>query len=122
MDGQNMNNGTNNYQDNTANVQPVSFNAQASSEKQPTPALSIVGLVLGIISIVICCCSWIGCIFGIAGIVCSVLGNKQAPSSIGKAGLICSIVGTALGAIMWIVGLASGNAAMDYLENYGYYY
>ncbi len=105
MDTQNMNNENTHYQDNTSNVEPVSFDANAIPGQQPTPTLSIVGLVLGIISIVFCCGCGIGCIFGIAGIVCSVLGNKQTPSGVGTAGLICSIVGVVLGAIALFSGL-----------------
>ncbi|MCM1569520.1 MAG: DUF4190 domain-containing protein [Roseburia sp.] len=118
MDSQNMNNGTNNYQDNTGYQQ----NSPATSpEKSGSNALAIVGLVLGIISIITCCCSYIGCIFGIAGLICSILGKKQSPSGIATAGLICSIIGIVLGGIVLILGLIGMSmdpeAYLNSLEN-----
>lgn len=58
----------NNYQDYTANVQPQA--AATAPVQQPenkeTNVLAIVSLVLGILSIVLgCCTGWIGALFGI---------------------------------------------------------
>lgn len=130
MDGQNFNNDqvvetqtpveeSTNYQDNTTAYEaPV----QTAEAKPATPALSIVGLVLGIISILCMCCGWVGILFGIGGIVCAIFGNKQEKTGIGKAALICSIVGLVLSAIIWILALVGVGAMSSLVEDsYTYY-
>ena len=86
----------NNYQDNTANI----------PYQPPVPdrsAEGTTGLVCGILSICACCCYGIpSVILGIAGLICSIIGNNQSKSGVGVAGLICSIVGLILGAISGI--------------------
>ena len=96
MDGNNFEN--NNYQDNTANI-PYQAPAEEAAPVT-TNGLQIAGLVLGILAIVSC---WFyglfGIIFGIAGLICSILGNKKGKTGVGTAGLICSIIGIILGVI-----------------------
>ena len=129
MDGQNFNNDqvvetqapveeTTNYQDNTATY---AASAQPAEAKPATPALSIVGLVLGIISILCMCCGWVGILFGIGGIVCAVFGNKQTKTGIGKAAMICSIVGLVLSAIIWILALVGVGLMGMADSSYTYY-
>lgn len=58
----------NNYQDYTANVQPQAATTAPvqQPENKETNVLAIVSLVLGILSIVLgCCTGWIGALFGI---------------------------------------------------------
>lgn len=56
---------------------------------------AIAGLVLGIISIVMCCLLWLNIILGIAGIVLSIVGFKSFKyKGCAIAGLVCSIAGT----------------------------
>jgi len=88
MDGQNMNNEQNNmYQDYT--VDPV-----VVVEEKPNNTLAIVSLVMGILSILLCCCFGVGIIFGIIGIVCAIMAkNKGQSKGLVIAGLVCSIVG-----------------------------
>ena len=94
----------------------------APQDAQPPKAngLQIAGLVLGILSIVIGCCGWYGLIFSIAGIVCSVLGNKDNTSGVGKAGLICSIIGIVIAVLITILGIIGlsmlGKMGIDYNE------
>ena len=83
---------------------------------------AIISLVLGIISILVCCCyGVVSVILGIAAIVLAVLAKKD---NMGKmpgmalGGLICGIIGLLLGLtvlVFWIIGIAGG--ALD-----GYYY
>ena len=87
-----------NYQDNTANIpyQPSAPDRGAEG----TNGLQIAGLVCGILSICACCCYGIpSIILGVAGLICSIIGNNQSKSGVGVAGLVCSIVGMILGAI-----------------------
>lgn len=125
MDGQNFQNeqngqvtentstGTNYYQDNTNQytgsvyTEPVTNNNSGD-----TPGLAIAALVMGILSIVLTCCCGVGIIFGIAGLIMSIVANKQTKSGIGTAALICSIVGIVFNGISLIYYIAVGGAAM----------
>ncbi len=56
---------------------------------------AIAGLVVGIISLLCCCFSYVGIVIGIAGIVFSAVGLKGTRNrGCAVAGLICSITGT----------------------------
>ena len=84
----------------------VQVTYDASGEDNKANGLQIASLVLGILSIVLACCtSYIGSIFGIVGLILAILGNKENKNGIGTAGFVCSIVGIVLGIIMTIVGV-----------------
>ena len=112
MDGQNNQN--NNYQDNTSNIPyqtPVD-----PTEPAKTNALQIVGLVCGIVGIILgCCTGWGGLIFGIIGLVCAILGNKQGKTGVGTGGLVCSIIALVLSVIIILLALI-GVAALGLTE------
>ena len=77
--------------------------------------LAIISLVLGILSIVLgCCTGWIGALFGIGGIICAVFANKQGKSGLAKAGLICSIVGIVLGILITVLAVVFSMAMVGY--------
>ena len=93
--------------------------------------LSIIGLVLGILAL---CMFWVpmwnilALIFGIAGIILSVMGKKQAvaagvPTGLATAGLVISIIGTVFSFIGFftctICAICVTNAANDALNQYG---
>lgn len=131
MDGQNFQNeqntadgvqkteATDNYQDYTANVQPVQA---VVDEPKQSNTLAIVSLVLGIASIVFgCCLSWVGCLFGVGGIVCAVISKKKGKSGMATAGLICSIAGIVIGLLVTILAVVFSVALMDELSYYNYY-
>ena len=62
-------------------------------------ALQIIGLVLGIIGIVVCCCLACG------GLVFGIIGNNQnGRNGIGTAGMVVSIVAIVLSIINMILG------------------
>lgn len=90
-------------EENTTNAQNV---VVESGNPNKANTLQIVGLILGILAIVICCClACGGLVLGIAGLVCAILGNKQGvKNGIGTAGFICSIVAIALSVINMIIG------------------
>lgn len=88
------------YQDNTANIP---YQAPADEAPVTTNGLQIAGLVCGILAIVSCWCYGIfGIIFGVVGLICSIMGNKRGKTGVGVAGLACSIVGLILGVIALI--------------------
>ena len=70
-------------------------------EGNDTSAMAIVSLVLGILSVLICCCYGVpSIIFGIAGIILAVLSRKDTGntlSGLAIGGMICSIIGLLLG-------------------------
>lgn len=132
MDGQNLQNEqnttdesvqtTNNYQDYTANVEPVAVGAVAAEQPKKTNSLAVVSLVLGIIAIVLGCCgSWIAIVLGIGGIVCAVLANKEEKTGMAKAGMICSIIGIILAIVVLVVVIALLIAMPDAMSTMGYY-
>lgn len=131
MDGQNLQNEqntteesvqtTNNYQDYTANVEPVAVETAAEPPKK-TNSLAVVSLVLGIISIVLGCCgSWIAIVLGIGGIVCAVMANKEEKTGMAKAGMICSIIGIILAIVVLIFAIAFSVVLFDEMNAMGYY-
>lgn len=117
-----------NYQDNTANV-PY----QVPIENVPADkanGLQIAGLVCGIIAITTSCCYGVlGIILGIAGLICSIIGNKDNKSGVGIAGLVCSIIGLILGIVMliyiiwavsYVFGSGSDSLYWELMEQMGY--
>lgn len=79
------------YQDYTASI-PYQTQTQEGPIEY-TNGLHIASLVLGIASILVCCCLGMGLIFAIPGLICAIIGNTRSKSGIGIAGIICSIVG-----------------------------
>ena len=71
----------------------------------------LVGMILGIVSIPVACCPYLGIPVGIVGLVFSWLGLKKANTGLASnrsqamAGLICSAVGSVLGIAMLILGI-----------------
>jgi len=85
------------YQDYTANA---AYQAPVDDGASGTNGLQIAGLVCGILAICSCCCYGVpALIFGIAGLICAVMGNKRSKNGVGTAGMVCSIIGLILGAI-----------------------
>ena len=106
MEDQNFNNGSNNYQDYTSNGQyQNSYQPQQEPPKQ-TNVLAIVGMILGIISILAGCCGWYSLFLGIPGIICSILARKHGKSGMATAGIVCSVIGIILGILMTVMAVA----------------
>ena len=111
MDG----NFENNYQDNTANIP---YQAPVDEVPVTTNGLQIAGLVCGILAIVSCWCYGIfGIVFGIAGLICSIIGNKKGKTGVGTAALVCSIIGLILGVVALIYFVVVIGAAFSMMSN-----
>lgn len=102
----NINNEKNNYISNNTNIYDNDYSTNkwtgSSINNHNTdnpPVTSILGLIFGILSLLICPCSLFigglsipGFVFSIAGLICSIIGKTKNDSGIGKAGFIVSIV------------------------------
>lgn len=108
FNGQNMNN-MNNMGGYNPNQNP----------NQNSSGLSIAALVCGIVSILgFCCCTPIGILCGIAGIVLGIISKKNNNEGAGMAlaGIITGAVGV-VGSIIWIIiGSAFNNDFMAELQ------
>lgn len=107
-------NGANSYQSN-----PYGMNGQEPSKSTFSPSgFSIASLVLGILSIVCCCVWYISGIFGILGLVFSiiVLVKKKSGKGMAIAGLICSAIGIIMAVILLVMVVVVGTSmtADDY--------
>ena len=92
----------NNYQDYTANNMYYQAPVNNGGENKAN-GKQIASLVFGILAICGSCCYGVpGVIFGIVGLVLSILGNKESKHGIGIAGLVCSIIGLLCGVAMTI--------------------
>ena len=63
--------------------------------------MAITSLVMGILSLVTCCCGWIALVLGILGIIFAILSRGEE-SMCSQAGLILSIIGVSI-AILVII-------------------
>ena len=86
------------YQDYTANM-PYQAPMPEGPEEY-TNGFQITSLVLGIASILVCCCFGMGLLFAVPGLICAIIGNNKSKSGIGIAGLVCSIVGIIFNLLM----------------------
>lgn len=117
MDGNNLENGnvqspetsqnldTNSYGSYQDNTQTIPYQAPFDNNGADNKAngKQIAGLVCGILAICTSCCYGIpGIILGVAGIICSALGNKENKHGIGIAGMVCSVIGLIIGVIMLV--------------------
>ena len=75
--------------------------AKKSGEKSNNESLGIIGLTLGISSIIFMGNN--GILLGIVGLVFSMIQQKKNPTKIGKAGIIVNIVGIILAVVFLIV-------------------
>lgn len=80
-----------------------------NSVEDPGKTNSVLALIMGILSIILCCCSVIGIIPGILGIVFSRKAkNKGEIGGMATAGLVCSIIGIVFGVLATIVYVIYG--------------
>ena len=79
---------------------------------------SVLGMILGILSIVPgCCYGPIGLILGAAGIVFSIIGMKSQKKGMSIAGIICGAIGAFWG-IFYILALLFGNSISDNMPDF----
>lgn len=95
-------------------------------QKKNNNTMAIASLVLGIMSVLFCCCGGFGIILGAIGIVLAVLSRGREPmETSAKAGIGLSIGGIVLGIIVLVMALAIvGNSELRsdlYQGGYGNY-
>lgn len=92
-----------NYSGSNTHYENTSYAPQSSCcESEPSRGFAISSMVLGILSIIICCCiEYVSLILGILAIVFYAVDRKRNGKSSGMAiaGLICGIIGTSLSAL-----------------------
>ena len=90
----------------------------------PGKTLGIVSLILSIVSVVFACCYGFGIIFAIAGVICGILGMKQAKqvgekNTLAMVGAIISGVFILINIIVLVVMIIG---IMSTSMSSGYYY
>lgn len=83
---------------------------------QESKGMSIASLVLGIVSVVLFCYTYISIPCAILAIIFGILGKKKGGKGMAKAGLILGIIAMALIVFIWILA-AAGFAAMGSMLN-----
>ena len=69
--------------------------------EEPNPGMAVAGMICGILSIVLCCCSqYITLLLAVVG-----LGKQKAGTGMAIAGLVCSILGLLISVCLIIVSL-----------------
>ena len=85
----------------------------AGPGQAPNNTLGLVSMILGIASIPLVCCFYLGIPLGIAAVVTGYLGRQKAAQGLAnndgqaKTGLICGAVGAGLGIILIILGIVA---------------
>ena len=90
---------------------------------EPSKALAIVSLILGIVSLVCCCWAFgiVGVLLSGGAVVCGIIAlvKKLGGKGMAVAGLICGGIALLLAIIMTIMSLfMDQNKAMDMLQDY----
>ena len=122
MSDQNFNQtDNNNYQDYNYNQ----YQQPTPEQPKQTNVLAIVGMILGIISILAGCCGWYSLVLGIPGLICSILSRKQEKSGMSVVGIVCSVIGMIIGILMTIIAFgvialfATDPSYQKLFQNYG---
>ena len=93
--------------------QPYGYNPA----NQPSKALGIVGMILGIVSIPLDFVYLIGFFTGVAGLIISIIArSKRSGGGMAIAGLILSIISLAIVAIVFFVALAAYGSLKRYFR------
>lgn len=112
--------------DNRQGTPPPNYNYGSNYQQGYTPkgsnGMALASLILGILSIVMCCCGGFGVILGAVGIVLAILSRGREPMETNaKAGLCLSIGGIVLGIVVLVlafVTMSSNSLYRRSLENY----
>ena len=110
------------YQDPYAAQQPYGTPPAYPNAGYPQPqgqqnTLGLVSMILGIASIPLVCCLYLGIPVGIAAVITGYLGRQKAAQGLAtndgqaKAGLICGAIGAGLGIVLIILA-AVGNFSL----------
>ena len=120
--------------DNRQGTPPPNYGYSPNAPQRYTPknnnGMAMASLILGILSIVMCCCCGFGIILGAIGIVLAILSRGREPmETSAKAGFCLSIGGIVLGIAVLILAFAMvSNNGLDLYrrglknyEDYDYY-
>ncbi|MEV6598003.1 DUF4190 domain-containing protein [Actinoplanes sp. NPDC051346] len=94
---------------------PPNYGPPAGGPAAPNNTMGLVGMILGIISIPLACCFYLGIPVGIAGAILGYLGRQKADSGFAnnrgqaQAGLICGAIGAVLGIALIILSFTVRN-------------
>lgn len=106
-----------NYQDYTDAYQN-SYDADAEPEKTSNTN-SVISLIMGILSLVFCCCSVLGIIPAIVGIIMANKAKKNGETGgAATAGLVCSIIGLVFGIIVTLFYVIYGVAVFALINEW----
>lgn len=82
-------------------MEDESVEMPAGNEKN---SMAIASLVMGILSLVGCCCGGVGTVFGALGITFALLSRGEEPMNThAKTGLTLSIIGICLGVLVVVL-------------------
>lgn len=90
---------------------------------KPGKGLSIAGMVLGILSIILCACN--AGFLAIPGLICSIIGNKKSKNGLAIAGIVTSIIGLLIfivQMVMLVMILVAGDSAASSFMDYSSFY
>ena len=77
-------------------------------ERREKKGLGIASMVLGILSLTCCCCSILGVIVAIVGLILGIISQKAKPNGFALAGIITSAFGIAFGILGFVITITSG--------------
>ena len=97
-----------NQQNQAPNNQPPIWEVNNNGGKKGTDTYSLVSMILGIASLVLCCCvNYVPLILGVAAIVLYAMAKKNGTANgMAVAGLVCGIIGVVFGLISVVISLA----------------
>ena len=99
--------------------QPMSY---SQPPQQKSAGLSIASMILGILSIPVCCVWFLSIVFGLLGIILGVIArgkvSRGEASGGGMAitGIVCGVIGLLFGLGIFSLGHFGGPAAQRWLE------
>lgn len=97
----------NNQSSQAPNNQPPIWEVNNNGGKKGTDTYSLVSMILGIASLVLCCCiNYVPFALGIAAIVLYAMAKKKGTANgMATAGLVCGIIGVVFGLISIVISL-----------------
>ena len=115
-----MDNNFNNETKETFNYTPQPEQPQ----KDPGHGLAIASLVLGILSILSCCCVYLSVVLGVVGIVLAIISKSKSLTgkmeTMATVGMVLSILGLVmtLGITIWSVAFSQTPAYQEMMNQY----
>lgn len=102
-------------------MQQPEADQKPQKKKTPGKALGVIGMILGILSLVLCWYLCFGFIFGLIGLILSIISKKKGCGGVATAGIVMSAIGMGIGlifSIIWVIGFATAASLSNYNTNY----